>query len=102
MSVTREKTNWIDEPVVGRTVRYTYALTHDDGEHVEGSGSGTYIGVALDEEEGNPMHYFVGGEINGTSQRCHGFPAKPGTPTTTNLTPTQLIGTWLAPRGEIA
>lgn len=63
---------------------------------------GTYIGVALDEEDLVPYHYFVYGEIRNTAQRCFGFPAAANTPVTTSLTPTVLINTWLAKRGEIA
>jgi hypothetical protein len=53
--------------------------------------SGVYVGVALDEEDGVPYHYFLGGEINGTAQGCHGHPATSDTATTTDETPTALL-----------
>lgn len=100
---------YLDELVIGEVVRAEFH-GRDGTTTWHGTQSGTYIGVALDEEDGVPYHYFVYGEINGTTQRCFGDPAadsfgaaaEADTPTTTTLTPTQLINTWLAPRGEIA
>lgn len=80
---TRE-TVWIDEPIVGNRVRWENRATG-------ATGSGLYIGVALDEEDGVPYHYFVDGEIRGGAQASHGFPAEPGTPVTDARTPTDLI-----------
>jgi hypothetical protein len=53
--------------------------------------SGMYLGVALDEEDGVPYHYFLGGEINGTPQGSHGHPAGSRSEVTTSKTPTALI-----------
>lgn len=74
--------------VVGNRVSYT---THSD-DH-DSTGSGIFIGIALDEEEGNPYYYFIDGDINGGYQSCHGFPVSPDSllEPTTDLTPTQLI-----------
>lgn len=79
-------TTFHDPLVIGKSVRYTTT-----GPWGDASGSGTYLGVALDEEDRVPYHYFVDGEVNGLAQGAHGFPAKPGTPLTTPLTPTALI-----------
>lgn len=84
-------TTFHDPLIIGRKVRYSY--TNADGCDIpSGSGSGIYIGVALDEEDHVPCHYFILGEINGLEQESHGFPCDdPTRPTTTDLTPTSLI-----------
>lgn len=82
----RSAIKWQDDRVVGEHVRY-----ESTGPDWTTCGSGIYIGVALDEESGLPYHYFVDGEIGGLAQTCHGFPAEPRTPVTTDLTPTELI-----------
>lgn len=82
----REQTTFHSELKIGQRVNYTTRASWG-----EATGSGIYLGVALDEEDRVPYHYFVDGEINGHPQGSHGFPAAPDTPTTTDLTPTQLI-----------
>lgn len=72
--------------VIGERVTYRSV-----GPDWDATGSGIYLGVALDEECGEAYHYFIDGEVNGHPQRSHGFPAERGTPTTTDLTPTVLI-----------
>lgn len=64
------------EPVIGRRVS-----GRTEGHHV-GSGapynatwSGIYLGVVRSDHDGEPMHLFADGEINGIRQSCHGFPA---------------------------
>ena len=81
-----EATTFHNELVIGECVRYTTEASWGTA-----TGSGVYLGVALDEEDGVPFHYFVNGEINGHAQPSHGFPAAEGTLPTTELTPTQLI-----------
>ena len=93
MTSTTEHTKWDSEPVIGEPASYTR-----EGPGWRATGSGTYLGVALDEEDGIPYHYLINGEINGHPQASHGFAAEPGTPTTTDLTPTLLITTAL--RGD--
>lgn len=39
------------------------------------TASGIYLGVVRSDHDGQPMHLFADGEINGIAQRCHGFPA---------------------------
>lgn len=79
-------------PTLGAYVRYgTAGRDSSDGHTWLGSGSGTYVGCALSEDDGWPMHYFVGGEINGTPQGSHGFRAPEGTEPTADGTPTALI-----------
>lgn len=80
-------------PIIGERVSY-----RNVGPTWASTGSGIYLGVALDEEDGVPYHYFIDGEINGHAQRSHGFPADPSTSTTTDLTPTALI---LGALGEV-
>lgn len=82
-------TTFHDPLVVWERVRYTTT-----GPWGTATGSGVYLGVALDEEDRVPYHYFADGEVNGLSQGSHGFPAAPGTPLTTELTPTALIRGW--------
>ena len=84
--MTQDATTFHNELVIGERVRYTTEASWG-----RATGSGVYLGVALDEEDGAPFHYFVDGEINGHAQASHGFPAAPGTPTTTELTPSSLI-----------
>ena len=81
-----ETTVWHDEPVVGQTVRVDLA-----GPGYLTPASGTYLGVLRDEEDGEPMHYFVNGEMGGAPQRCFGFRAAPGTSVTDERTPTAAI-----------
>ena len=81
-----EATTFHNELVIGERVHYTTEASWGTA-----TGSGVYLGVALDEEDGVPFHYFVDGEINGHAQSCHGFAAAEGTLPTTELTPTQLI-----------
>lgn len=76
----------VDELVVGERVSFTRT-----GEWGSTTGSGVFIGVALDEEDGVPCYYFVDGELNGHAQRSFGFAADPGAEVTTALTPTMLI-----------
>lgn len=86
-------TVFLDELVIGQHIRMEFY--GKSGRHTwSGTKSGTYIGVALDEEEGLPYHYFVNGEINGLAQASFGFAATKGTPTTTDKTPTALIESW--------
>lgn len=73
-------------PIVGQRVK-----VRRTGDDWESRSSGIFLGVALDEEDGVPYYYFRDGEINGTKQACFGFPAERSVPTTTDLTPTQLI-----------
>ena len=82
----REIITWTAEPIIGERASYEVI-----GPWYRSTGSGIYLGVALDEEDGVPFHYFVRGQINDHPQKCHGFPAATGTPTTTDLTPTDLI-----------
>lgn len=96
---THRETTFHDALVVGQRVRYSC-----EGVNWSSTGSGVYLGVALDEQDGVPYHYFRDGEINGHAQTSHGFPAGPGTPTTTELTPTELITgdrAVLVRRGEV-
>jgi hypothetical protein len=84
---TGRRQTTFDGPLdVGARVAYTTVASWG-----RATGSGIYLGCALDEEDGVPYHYFADGEINGHPQTSHGFPAEAGTPTTTDLTPTALI-----------
>jgi hypothetical protein len=82
-------------PVIGQRVDCTI---HDGP---EGKCGGIYIGVALDEEDRVPYHYFIDGYINDTPQESHGFRAEEGTEVTTSFTPTELITSEISKRIKV-
>jgi hypothetical protein len=87
-----------EEPLVGVRVSY-FEIGRTDGNEWKARGSGIFVGIARDEEERTPYFYFVDGEINGTPQRSHGFPAPYTFTVTTDRTPTELISDALTERG---
>lgn len=72
VNVTSETSLVVGEPVKGRSVGYhrrTGKVAFD------GTWSGVYAGIK-DNVDGERIHYFEGGEINGYPQTAHGFPVE--------------------------
>jgi len=90
IAVARKQTprtdTFLDEPIIGTVVR-----VRSVGTGYESFSSGTYEGIVRSEWDGEPIHFFTGGEINGTAQGCHGFPAPAGSALTTDETPSEIV-----------
>lgn len=69
MTPTQHRSRFNDTPVEGERITGVSA-----GPGYTARWSGVYLGVRPSEWDGQPVHFFADGEINGVPQSCHAIP----------------------------
>ena len=57
------------KPTIGQ-----FITGYSEGPWYRATWNGVYVGIKADEDDGEMMHMFIDGDINGIKQPHHGFP----------------------------